>query len=330
MVVGPSVTRYELELGPGREGRSRHEPPQGHRLRDGVARRPHPGADPRSPGDRRRGAQHRPPDRGARRHPRLGGGQAGHPPPRGGGGSRHQRQGRDDEPRHHAAPPDRRGHRRRQVELPQLDHHVDPHAVHARPGAHDPRRPEARRDGPVRPAAAPAHPGGHQPEEGGQRAGVGRARDGASLRPPRRGRLPRHHRLQRRLRPRRPARRRVAQRRGAAQLPAAAVHPRGDRRAVRPHDGGGPRRRGLDLPHRPDGARRGHPPRDRHAAPVGERDHRRDQGQRAGPPRLRGVERHRQPRASSTSRAPSGSSAPATCSCSAPRRRRRRASRARG
>ena len=43
-------------------------------------------------------------------------------------------------------------------------------------------------------------------------------------------------------------------------------------------------------------ARRGHPPRDRHPAPVGERHHRRHQGQRAGPPRLRGVECHRQPR----------------------------------
>ena len=69
----------------------------------------------------------------------------------------------------------------------------------------------------------------------------------------------------------------------AAHVPAPAVHPRGDRRAVRPHDGGGPRRRGLDLPHRPDGPRRRHPPRHRHAAPVGQRHHRRDQGQRARP-----------------------------------------------
>ena len=41
---------------------------------------------------------------------------------------------------------------------------------------------------------------------------------------------------------------------------------------------------------------RRHPPRDRHPAPVGERDHRRHQGQRAGPAGLRGVQRHRQPR----------------------------------
>ena len=35
---------------------------------------------------------------------------------------------------------------------------------------------------------------------------------------------------------------------------------------VRPHDGRRPRRRGLDLSHRADGARRRHPPRDRDAA----------------------------------------------------------------
>ena len=57
MTVGPTVTRYELELGAGREGRPGHQPPQGHRLRHGVARRAHPGADPGPPGHRRRGAQ---------------------------------------------------------------------------------------------------------------------------------------------------------------------------------------------------------------------------------------------------------------------------------
>ena len=81
----------------------------------------------------------------------------------------------------------------------------------------------------------------------------------------------------------------VAHRRGRPRVPAAAVHPRRDRRAGRPDDGRRPRRRGLDLPHRPDGPRRRHPPRDRHAAPVGQRHHRRHQGQRPGPPRVRGV-----------------------------------------
>ena len=53
-------------------------------------------------------------------------------------------------------------------------------------------RPEAGRDGPVQPAAPPAHPAGDQPEEGGQRARRGREGDGAPLRPALRGRLPRH------------------------------------------------------------------------------------------------------------------------------------------
>ena len=71
MTVGPTVTRYELELAPGREGRPGHEPPQGHRLRHGVARRAHPRPDPGALGDRRRGAEPAPPARRARRHPQL-------------------------------------------------------------------------------------------------------------------------------------------------------------------------------------------------------------------------------------------------------------------
>ncbi|MEZ5176893.1 MAG: DNA translocase FtsK 4TM domain-containing protein [Acidimicrobiales bacterium] len=128
-------------------------------------------------------------------------------------------------------------------------------------------------------------------------AGLGGAGDGAPLRPARRVRLPGHHRLQRGLRPRRAQRpqRRAARgrRRVGHHLRADAVHPRGDRRAGRPHDGGGARRRGVDLPPRADGPGGGHPPRDRHPAALGQRDHRPHQGQRPRPARLRGVERHR-------------------------------------
>ena len=51
MTVGPTVTRYELELGAGRQGRPGHQPQPRHRLRDGRHRRAHPGA--RSPAARR-------------------------------------------------------------------------------------------------------------------------------------------------------------------------------------------------------------------------------------------------------------------------------------
>ena len=183
---------------------------------------------------------------------------------------------------------------------------------------HDPRRPQAGRDGPVQPAAAPAHPGGHQPEEGGQRAVVGGARrwSGATTCSPRSASATSPATTRRSTaassKPEPGSRRRV---------PAAAVHPHRRRRADRPHDGRGPRRRGLDLPHRPDGPRRRHPPRDRHAAAVGERHHRRHQGQRPGPPRVRRVEPDRQPRDPRPAGRRAARSARATCSCSARRRR---------
>ena len=61
----------------------------------------------------------------------------------------------------------------------------------------------------------------------------------------------------------------------------AAVHPRRDRRARRPDDGRAAGGRGLDHPAGAEVARRRHPPRARDAAPVGRRDHRHDQGERA-------------------------------------------------
>ena len=76
-------------------------------------------------------------------------------------------------------------------------------------------------------------------------------------------------------------------------LRAAAVHRDRRRRAQRPDDGRGARRRGEHLPHRADGARRRHPPRDRDAAAVGRRHHRRDQGQRAEPARVLGEQPRR-------------------------------------
>ena len=155
---------------PRREGRPGDQPPQGHRLRHGLARRAHPGPHPGPPGHRRRGAQRQPPGRRPGRHPRLRGGAAGQAPARGGRRPRHQRPGHPGQPGHHAPRAHRRGHRRGQVVVHQLAHHLGADALDARSGAHDPRRPQARRAGPVQQAAPPADPGGDQPEEGSQRA----------------------------------------------------------------------------------------------------------------------------------------------------------------
>ena len=92
---------------------------------------------------------------------------------------------------------------------------------------------------------------------------------------------------------RRAGRREPGDRRPAVR--AAAVHRRRRRRAQRPDDGRRPRRRGVDHPHRPEGPRRRHPPHRRHAAAERERDHRRDQGQHPGPHGVRRVEPHRLP-----------------------------------
>ena len=74
--VGPTVTRYELELGSGREGQPRHRSEQRHPVRDGVARRAHPRPDPGPQRGGRRGAEqgahHRDPGRRARARPRWG------------------------------------------------------------------------------------------------------------------------------------------------------------------------------------------------------------------------------------------------------------------
>ena len=103
----------------------------------------------------------------------------------------------------------------------------------------------------------------------------------------------RHRRVQRDVRPRRAAhggRPRPARRQ---DLRAASVHPRRRRRALRPHDGRGARRGEQRVPARADGPCGRDPPRHRHAAAVGRRDHRAHQGQRAEPARVQGAQRHR-------------------------------------
>ena len=73
-----------------------------------------------------------------------------------------------------------------------------------------------------------------------------------------------------------------------ARRAAAAVRAVRDRRARRPDDGRAGRRRGLDHPDRPEGARGRHPLGAGHAVAAGGRDHRHDQGQRAVADRVRG------------------------------------------
>ncbi len=180
------------------------------------------------------------------------------------------------EPGEDAAPARRGGHRRRQVELRELDDHLDPHALHARRGAHGARRPQARRADDLRGHPAPHHADHHEPQEGRRGPGVGRAGDGRPLRRPRRVRV----QARRRLQPRREGR----QGEGAGGFAARAAPvpvPAGDRRrARRPHDGRPARRRGVHPAHHAAGPRRRDPPRPRDAAPLGRRRHRDHQGQR--------------------------------------------------
>ena len=80
--------------------------------------------------------------------------------------------------------------------LHQLDDHLDPDAVDARRGADDHGRPQAGGAERLRGRPAPDHADHHQPQEGRRGAGLGRARDGHALRRPRQLRLPPHRRLQ--------------------------------------------------------------------------------------------------------------------------------------
>ena len=185
-------------------------------------------------------------------------------PPPAGGRARQGRRGRlrGRQPGEDAPPAGRRRHRLRQVELHQLDDHLAADAVHARRGADDHGRPQAGRAERLRGHPAPDHADHHQPEEGRRGAGLGRARDGPALRRPRQLRLPPHRRLQQGGAGR--------QGHGAAGQRARgrAVPLSGGRRrrARRPDDGRAARRRGRHRPDHPARPRRRHPPGARHPA----------------------------------------------------------------
>ncbi len=115
-------------------------------------------------------------------------------------------------------------------------------------------------------------PGHHRARAGQGRAQVGGQRDGGAL--PAAGRRvgPQHPLVQRDAdRSRRPD----------------AVHRHHHRRAGRPDDARGQERRGPDRPARPEGARHRHPHGPRHAASVGQRRDRPDQGELPEPDRVR-------------------------------------------
>ena len=146
-----------------------------------------------------------------------------------------------------AAPAGRRHDRRGQVGRDQLDALLDPAAGDAARGADGARRPQAGRAHPLRLDPAPADAGHHLAQAGRDRAAEPRARDGAALR----------------LHGARPHPDAEGPQQGPrdARRAAAAVRPVRDRRARRPDDGRARRRRGLDHPDRPEGARGRHPPR---------------------------------------------------------------------
>ena len=121
-IAGPRVTRYELQLAPGTKV-SKVAGAEGRPLlRARDDRDPHPRADPRQAGGRRRGAEPLAEPRHARRHLRRPAGDL--EPAVGLARQGHLRQRRLDRPRPDAAPADRRHDRLGQVRL----HQHDPHA----------------------------------------------------------------------------------------------------------------------------------------------------------------------------------------------------------
>ncbi len=165
---------------PRHEGRQGREPEGRPVLRARHDRDPHPRADPRQAGGRRRGPEPEPEPRHPRRHLRR-------PAAVGEPARRVARQGhlgrrRVGGPRSHAAHPDRRHDRLGQVGLHQHDPHLDPVAVDARRGAPDPDRPQAHRAQLLRVDPASPHAGRLEPEGSKRCPAQRRHRDGTALR----------------------------------------------------------------------------------------------------------------------------------------------------
>ena len=168
----------------GGEGRAGDRAQQEHRVRGGERRRPDPVADPRQVRHRHRDPERGPRDRVPRRRPAQPGGPQARAPD---GDRRGQGRGgrlRPRQPREDAAPAGGGCHGRGQVQLRQLDDHIDPDAVDAGRGTDGARRPQAGRADGVRGDPAPHHAHHHEPEEGGGSPAVGREGDGRPVRRP--------------------------------------------------------------------------------------------------------------------------------------------------
>ena len=180
--AGPTVTRFEIELGSGVKVNRVLSLSNEIKYALASGRAPVPRADPGSLRHRGRGPEPNAAARHARRPPPVKGGQEGRPPPVGGPRPGHLGRDRDVQAHRDASRPDRRGNELGQVLVHQLDDHEHPDASPARSGAHDPDRPEAGRADPLR--GGPSSPDARRdgPEEGCLRAELGRARDGDALR----------------------------------------------------------------------------------------------------------------------------------------------------
>ena len=271
-VTGPHVSRYELQLAPGHEGRQ-DRPAQGRpRLRARLDRHPHPRADPGQEGGRRRGPERAPQDGPPRRHLRR--------PPAGRLAAArlarqgHLRPGGLDGPGEDAARPvaGTTGSGKSgsvNAILTSMLLHASPNEL--RLVLVDPKQVELNHYDSTPHLLTPV---------------VTSPRVAANVLENLVAEMESRYTVMGKARGPQP--------RGAEQDPrqgrrgAAAAHPLRDRRARRPDDGRPGRGRGLDHPPGAEVARGRHPPAARHPAALDGRDHRHDQGQHPGPDRLRG------------------------------------------